>query len=224
MNKNHINGTWLDALSGDTWPVINPATEAAITNVPFGGTADAQLAVDVAQTAFPVWKNTNAWQRADILKKVADLMRTQSKELAQITVSEAGKPMAEAVGEWVVAAQFFEWYAEEAKRNYGRVIPASRNNKRMSVIAQPIGVVGIITAWNFPVWNLCRVWAAALAAGCTIVAKPSEYTPLTAMALMELLVAAGIPAGVANLVLGNATEIGETLLARPEVRKIHFVG
>ena len=224
MNKNHINGTWLDALSGDTWPVVNPATEAVINSVPFGGTADAQLAVDVAQTAFPVWKNTNAWQRADILKKVADLMRTQSKELAQITVSEAGKPMAEAVGEWVVAAQFFEWYAEEAKRNYGRVIPASRNNKRMSVIAQPIGVVGIITAWNFPVWNLCRVWAAALAAGCTIVAKPSEYTPLTAMALMELLVAAGIPAGVANLVLGNATEIGETLLARPEVRKIHFVG
>ncbi len=224
MQKNHINGTWLDALNGGTWPVINPATEQTIATVPFGGVADIQVAIDSAIAAFPAWKNTNAWQRADVLKKVADLMRARSKELAQLTIAEAGKPMLEANGEWVVAAQFFEWYAEEAKRNYGRVIPASRNNKRMSVISQPIGVVGIVTAWNFPVWNLCRVWAAALAAGCTIVAKPSEYTPLTAMALMELLVEAGLPAGVANLVLGDAAAIGETLLARPEVRKIHFVG
>lgn len=224
MQKNYINGAWLDALNGGTWSVINPATEQTITTVPFGGVADVQVAIDAAVAAFPVWKNTNAWQRADILKKVADLMRARSKELAQLTIAEAGKPMPEANGEWVVAAQFFEWYAEEAKRNYGRVIPASRNNKRMSVISQPIGVVGIITAWNFPVWNLCRVWAAALAAGCTIVAKPSEYTPLTAMALMELLEEAGLPAGVANLVLGDAAAIGETLLARPEVRKIHFVG
>lgn len=224
MQKNYINGNWLDALNGGTWPVINPANEQTITAVPFGGVADVQVAIDAAAAAFPGWKNTNTWQRADILKKVADLMRARSKELAQLTIAEAGKPMPEANGEWVVAAQFFEWYAEEAKRNYGRVIPASRNNKRMSVINQPIGVVGIVTAWNFPVWNLCRVWAAALAAGCTIVAKPSEFTPLTAMALMELLVEAGLPAGVANLVLGDAAAIGETLLARPEVRKIHFVG
>ncbi|WP_421800537.1 NAD-dependent succinate-semialdehyde dehydrogenase [Haliscomenobacter sp.] len=224
MQKNYINGAWLDALNGGTWPVINPATEQTIATVPFGGVADVQVAIDAAVAAFQAWKNTNAWQRADILKKVADLMRARSKELAQLTIAEAGKPMPEANGEWVVAAQFFEWYAEEAKRNYGRVIPASRNNKRMSVISQPIGVVGIVTAWNFPVWNLCRVWAAAIAAGCTIVAKPSEYTPLTAMALMELLEEAGLPAGVANLVLGDAAAIGETLLARPEVRKIHFVG
>jgi len=224
MQKNHINGNWLDAINEGIWAVVNPATEEVIASVPFGGTADVQLAIDAAAATFPAWKSTNAWQRAEVLKKVADLMRVRSKELAQITISEAGKPMPEAVGEWVVAAQFFEWYAEEAKRNYGRTIPASRNNKRMSVIAQPIGVVGIITAWNFPVWNLCRVWAAALAAGCTIVAKPSEYTPLTAMALMELLIEAGLPAGVANLVLGNASEIGEALLSRPEVRKIHFVG
>lgn len=224
MQKNYINGSWLDALSGGTWNVINPASEQSIATVPFGGVPDVQTAIDAATAAFPAWKNTNAWQRADLLKKVADLMRARSKELAQVTIAEAGKPMLEANGEWIVAAQFFEWYAEEAKRNYGRVIPASRNNKRMSVITQPIGVVGIITAWNFPVWNLCRVWAAALAAGCTIVAKPSEYTPLTAMALMELLVEAGLPAGVANLVLGDAAAIGETLLARPEVRKIHFVG
>lgn len=224
MHKNYINGAWLDALNGGTWSVINPATEQTITTVPFGGVADVQVAIDAAIAAFPAWKNTNAWQRADLLKKVADLMRARSKEMAQLTLAEAGKPLPEAVGEWIVAAQFFEWYAEEAKRNYGRVIPASRNNKRMSVISQPVGVVGIVTAWNFPVWNLCRVWAAALAAGCTIVAKPSEYTPLTAMALMELLVEAGLPAGVANLVLGDAAAIGETLLARPEVRKIHFVG
>ena len=132
--------------------------------------------------------------------------------------------MAEAVGEWLVSAQFFEWFAEEGKRNYGRIVPANRNNKRMSVIAQPIGVVGIITAWNFPVWNVCRVWAAALAAGCSFVAKPSEYTPLTAMLLMQLLEESGLPKGVGNLVLGDAEGIGVAMLERVEVRKMHFVG
>ena len=151
-------------------------------------------------------------------------MRSRSHQLAAVTVSESGKPTAEAVGEWTVAAQFFEWFAEEGKRNYGRVVPANRNNKRMSVIAQPIGVVGIITAWNFPVWNVCRVWAAALAAGCCFVAKPSEYTPLTAMLLMQLLEESGLPKGVGNLVLGDAEGIGAAMLDRVEVRKMHFVG
>ena len=222
--KNYINGAWTDAEDGATWSVKNPATEQTITVVPFGSATDAHTAIDAAAAAFPLWKTINPWQRADILKKTADLMRTRARELAAVTVSESGKPMAEAVGEWLVSAQFFEWFAEEGKRNYGRIVPANRNNKRMSVIAQPIGVVGIITAWNFPVWNVCRVWAAALAAGCSFVAKPSEYTPLTAMLLMQLLEESGLPKGVGNLVLGDAEGMGVAMLDRVEVRKMHFVG
>lgn len=224
MNQLYINGVWQDAQNGGTWQVQNPATEAYITTVPFGDGSETHIAIDAAQQAFEGWKNTNPWQRADILKRIADIMRQKAPQLAQITLQEAGKPQAEALGEWVVAAQFFEWFAEEGKRAYGQVIPANRNNKRMQVIHQPMGVIGIITAWNFPVWNLARVWAASLAAGCTFVAKPSEFTPLTAMALMEILEEAGVPQGAANLVLGDAATIGNTLLARPEVRKIHFVG
>lgn len=224
MQKNYINGEWVDALSGNTWQIQNPSTEAYVATVPFGDDRDAHAAIDAAVTALSRWKNMNAWQRSDILKKIADLMRENVRELAAITVSEAGKPLIEAQGEWIVAAQFFEWYAEEGKRAYGKVIPANRNNKRMSVIHQPIGVVGHITAWNFPVWNVCRVWAASLAAGCTFVAKPSEYTPLTAMALMDILAKAGLPKGVANLVLGEADKIGEAMMSRTEVRKVHFVG
>ena len=224
MNKNFINGQWVDAESGNTYQVLNPATEGVIKVVPFGDATDAHAAIDAAAAAFPIWKATNAWNRGDILKKTADLMRLRAKELGAITTAEAGKPTAEAVGEWLVAAQFFEWFAEEGKRAYGKTIATSRNNKRMTVISQPVGVVGIITAWNFPVWNVARVWAASLAAGCAFVAKPSEYTPLTAMALMGLLEEAGLPKGVANLVLGEAEGIGNALLERPEVRKMHFVG
>jgi succinate-semialdehyde dehydrogenase len=222
--NNYINGQWQAAQNGQTWTVLNPATEETIATVAFGGAADAHAAIDAAKAAFSGWSKTNAWQRSDILRKVAELMRSRSRELGAITVQESGKPLAEAAGEWTVAAQFFDWYAEEGKRISGQVLPASRNNKRMSVIHQPIGPVGIITAWNFPVWNVSRVWAASLAAGCTFVAKPSEYTPLTAMALMEILIEAGIPAGVANLVLGDAAAIGDALLSRPEIRKMHFVG
>lgn len=224
INGNFINGQWLAAQSGATYPVMNPATETSFDAIPWGGADEAHQAVDAAVAALDGWKKTNPWQRADILKKIADLMRTRSRELAAITVQEAGKPMAEAAGEWVVAAQFFEWFAEEGKRVRGEVLPASRNNKRMSVILQPVGVVGIITAWNFPVWNVARVWAASLAAGCTFVAKASEYTPLTAIALMQLLEEAGVPPGAANLVHGDAAAIGHTWLHRPEVRKMHFVG
>ena len=224
MRQLYINGIWQDAQNGGTWNVQNPATEEIICTVPFGDGVETHNAIEAAQNAFEGWKNTNPWQRVDILKKVADLMKARAHELSQITTQEAGKPQAEALGEWIVAAQFFEWFAEEGKRARGQVLPANRNNKRMQVIYQPMGVVGIITAWNFPVWNLARVWAASLGAGCTFVAKASEYTPLTAMALMEILEEAGVPKGVANLVSGDAGNIGNILLESPQVRKIHFVG
>lgn len=224
QNKNYINGVWSAAQNGGTWQVINPATEEIVATVPFGDAADANTAIDAAVKAQKAWAVTNPYQRADILKQVAHLMRTRASELADITVTESGKPAAEARGEWVVAAQFFDWFAEEGKRVYGRTITTSRNNKRMTVIHQPVGVVGIITAWNFPIWNIARVWAASLAAGCAFVAKPSEFTPLTAMALTGLLEEAGLPAGVANLVLGDAAAIGDAFMTRPEMRKVHFVG
>ena len=224
VQGNYINGQWASAIGGGTFEVMNPATETTFDTIPWGGQEDAQLAISAAVGALAGWKKTNPWQRADTLKKVAVLMRERARTLAAITVEEAGKPMVEAVGEWTIAAQFFEWFAEEGKRATGQVLPASRNNKRMSVIVQPIGVVGIITAWNFPVWNVARVWAASLAAGCTFVAKASEYTPLTAIALMQLLEEAGVPAGAANLIHGDAHAIGQALLHHKEVRKMHFVG
>jgi acyl-CoA reductase-like NAD-dependent aldehyde dehydrogenase len=224
MQKQLINGEWLDAQNGGEWQVLNPATEEVVATVPFGGGEDARKAIEAARAAFPVWRNTNAFQRAALLKKTADRIREKAAENARITTQESGKPFAEAKGEWLVAADLFEWFAEEAKRTYGTVIPTNRNNKRSQVIWQPVGVVGIITAWNFPVWNLARAWGASLAAGCTIVAKPSEYTPLTAMLLAEILDNQGFPPGVVNLVNGDAAAIGDALMAATEVRKVHFVG
>ncbi len=223
--KQFINGAWVDAADGGAWQVLNPATEAVVAEVPFCHTgADVQAAIGAAAAAFPGWRSTNAFQRAQLLKKVAEAMRKNASECARVTTEESGKPFIEAKGEWIVAADLFEWFAEEAKRSYGTVIPSSRNNKRMSVIWQPVGVVGVITAWNFPVWNLARAWGAALAAGCCIVAKPSEYTPLTAMLLVDIIAQQGFPAGVVNLVSGDAAAIGDALMDAPAVRKVHFVG
>ncbi len=223
--KQFINGAWVDASDGGAWQVLNPATEEVVAEVPYCHSgADAQQAISAAAAAFPAWRYTNAFQRAQLLKKVAEQIRKNASEYGRVTTQESGKPFVEAKGEWIVAADLFEWFAEEAKRSYGTVIPSGRNNKRMSVIWQPVGVVGVITAWNFPVWNLARAWGAALAAGCCIVAKPSEYTPLTAMILADIIDKQGFPAGVVNLVSGDAAAIGDALMDAPEVRKVHFVG
>ena len=223
-NKLYIKGDWCDAIENSTFELLNPATEEVIATLPLARMEDANKAIVAAEKGSEIWKNTNAYQRAKVLKNVAKKIREQAKTLAEFTTKESGKPINEAIGEWVVSADMFEWFAEEAKRTYGVVIPASRSNKRMQVVYQPLGVVGVISAWNFPVWNLARPWGAALAAGCSIVAKPSEETPLSAILLTQLFEEVGLPKGVLNLVYGDAPQIGEALMQSESVKKVHFVG
>src|SRR6185436_1557415 len=222
--KQLIGGEWRDASSGGTATVINPATEDVVREVPYGAAADCHDAIEAARRAFSGWAGRTPYDRGAILKRTADLIRAEADRLARTTVLESGKPLAQARGEWLVAADLFEWFAEEGKRAYGRIVPSRVGTRRLNVLKQPIGVVGIIAAWNFPAYNIARASAAALAAGCTVVVRPSEYTPLTAMEMMNLLVEAGAPAGVANLVIGEADPIGQEMLRHPGCAKIHLTG
>lgn len=222
--RQYIDGAWVDAASGGTWDVVNPATEEVIRTVPFGGTEDCRSAIEAASRAFPEWSRKTAYERGETLRKTADLIRGRVDALASTSTLECGKPLNQAKGEWQVAADLFEWFAEEGKRAYGRTIPGRQASRRMMVLRQPLGVVGVITAWNFPAYNTARAWAAALAAGCTVVARPSELTPLTAMELMNVLVEAGIPSGVLNLINGEPEPMGQAMLDHPAVRKISFTG
>lgn len=219
-----IGGVWHDASNGGTWDVQNPATEEVIRTVPFGNGTDCELAIEAAHKAFRGWSDKTAYQRAAVLKKSADLIRERAADLAQTTVLESGKPVAQAKGEWGVAADLFEWFAEEGKRSYGRWVPPRYAARRQLVIQQPIGVVGLITAWNFPAYNVSRAAGAALAAGCTIVIRPSEYTPLTAMEMVNIIVEAGADAGAVNLINGEPESMGQEMLRNPKCAKIHFTG
>ncbi len=222
--KQLINGEWVDARSGGTWDLVNPATEEVIMQVPFGSVYDAQAAVDFAQVAFRQWSQTTPYERADILKKAAAWILERVDAMAVITTEESGKPLRESTAEWRSAANYLRWFAEEAKRAYGRTIPALAAGRRITVLKQPIGVVGTITAWNFPVYNVVRCWAAALAAGCTVVGRPSEYTPRSAMMLAQALHMAGAPAGVINCINGEAGPMGQVMLEDTRCRKISFTG
>ena len=219
-----INGKWTAAVSRKTYELINPATEEGIATISLGSTVDATAAIDAAAAAFTGWSKTTPYVRAAILKRTADLIREKIDKLSREMVEESGKPLPEAKGEWTVAANLFEWYAEEAKRTYGKVIPTNRPDKRSMVIYQPIGVIGIITAWNFPAYNPARAWAAALAAGCTLVAKPAEETPISAIRMAEALQDSGLPDGVFNLIAGDAAAIGAEMLRHPKLKKISFTG
>lgn len=219
-----IGGEWVDASNGGTWNLLNPATEESLGEIAFGNADDAQAAIDAAAAAFPAWAHKTPYERADVLMKAAAWIRARQDELARITTEESGKPLRESVGEWITAANLYEWYAEEGKRAYGRTIPARKADRRIFVIYQPVGVVGTITAWNFPVYNIVRSWAAALAAGCTVVGRPSEYTPRSAMLLAQALVEGGIPAGVINVINGDAAAQGQVMLRDPRLRKISFTG
>lgn len=222
--KQYIGGDWVDASNGATWDVVNPATEDIVRTVPFGTGADCHAAIDSAKSALHGWAGKTAYERGAILKAAADLIRARADDLARTTVLECGKPFVQAKGEWLVSADLFEWFAEEGKRAYGRIVPARTATKRLLVLKQPVGVVGVITAWNFPAYNVARASAAALAAGCTVVARPSEFTPLTAMDLVNVLVEAGLPGGVMNLVNGEPEPMGQAMMAHPACAKVHFTG
>ena len=222
--KQYIDGEWVDASNGATWDVINPATEEVIRTVPYGNGADAKRAIQAAARAFPAWRGSTAYERAAILKRAADIMRARLDDLARTSVQECGKPSAQAKAEWAVVADLFEWFAEEGKRAYGRTIPSRAGTKRLTVLKQPMGVAGVITAWNFPAYNPGRAWAAAMAAGCTVVGRASEYTPLTAMEMANIVAEAGVPRGVLNLVNGEPDPMGQAMLDDPACRKISFTG
>lgn len=224
LNKLYINGQWVQAESGETFNVYNPATGEVISPVPKGSTKEAKLAVDAAHKAFESWSQTTAYERSTLIKKWHDLILENKEEVAQVLMSEQGKPISEALGEVQYAVSFLSWYAEEAKRIYGETIPASTPDKRILVIKQPVGVVAAITPWNFPAAMITRKIAPALAAGCTTVIKPAELTPLTAIKLAELAEKAGIPQGVINVVTGEAKEIGKVWLEDERVAKITFTG
>jgi succinate-semialdehyde dehydrogenase len=219
-----IGGRWVDAVSGRIAAVGNPATEEVIREVPYGSTEDCRASIEAAHRAFAAWSGRTPYERGAILKKTADLIRSRADDLARTTVLESGKPLVQARGEWMVSADLFEWFAEEGKRAYGRVVPSRLATRRLTVLKQPIGVVGIITAWNFPAYNIARAAAAALAAGCTVVIRPSELTPLTAMEMANLLVEAGATDGTANLVNGEADPIGQEMLRHPACAKVHLTG
>jgi succinate-semialdehyde dehydrogenase / glutarate-semialdehyde dehydrogenase len=219
-----IDGKWCDADSGKTHPVVNPATEEGIAEVAWGGRAETRRALEAAQRAMPAWMKLTAWDRAKILKKTADLIRERADAIARTMTMEQGKPLVEARGEVISAADTFEWFAEEGKRAYGQVIPNSTPGKRHLTLKHPVGVVGAITPWNFPVTLAARKIAPALAVGCTVVCKPAHQTPLCLIQVYQCMEEAGLPAGAANLVVGPAQEIGDEFLENPICRKISFTG
>jgi len=220
----YINGQWAGSDTGSTLDVTNPATGAVIAKVASCGTTETRRAIEAAQAAQIEWRQKTIKERAVILRKWFNLMMENQEDLAQILTAEQGKPLAEARGEIAYGASYIEWFAEEGKRVYGDVIPHSTNDKRLVCIKQPVGVVACITPWNFPNAMLTRKIAPALAAGCTVVCKPANATPLSAYAFAELAERAGVPAGVINLVTGRTSEIGKELTSNPIVRKLTFTG
>ena len=222
--KCFVNGLWTDSQSGKTIEVNNPATMEIVGKVPNFTAEETKSAIDHAEKAFQSWKNTTAKERSIILKKWCDLIIEHVDDLAKIMTIEQGKPLAEAKGEILMGASYIEFYAEEAKRVYGDIIPDPRPGKRIVIIKQPVGVVGAITPWNFPNSMITRKCAAALAVGCTTVVKPASQTPFSALAVAELAKAAGFPDGVFNIVTGSAKEIGMELTKNPKIKKISFTG
>ncbi len=222
--KCYIGGKWLDADSAKKIDVVNPATGKVLGTVPNMGAAETKRAIMAADASWKAWRHKTAKERANLLRRWFNLMMENQEDLAILMTAEQGKPLAEAKGEIAYAASFIEWFAEEAKRVYGDIIPAHQGDKRIVVTKEPIGVVAAITPWNFPAAMITRKAGPALAVGCPIVLKPATQTPFSALALAELADRAGIPAGVFNVVTGSATAIGGEMTSNPTVRKLTFTG
>ncbi|MBA3347569.1 MAG: NAD-dependent succinate-semialdehyde dehydrogenase [Actinobacteria bacterium] len=222
-----LDGSWVDADSGETFPVVNPATGETIAEVPRLGAAETHRAIAAAERALPEWRARTAKSRASVLRRLADLMLEHEEDLARLLVTEQGKPLAEARTEIAYAASFYEWFGEEGKRAYGDTIPSPSGDRRILVLKQPVGVTAGITPWNFPAAMPTRKTAPALAAGCTMVLKPAEQTPLSALAIAALAAEAGVPDGVLSVVTcaaEDAPAIGVEMTSNPLVRKLGFTG
>jgi len=219
-----VGGAWCDADDGQTIAVINPANGDTVASVPHMGAAETKRAVDAANAAWPAWRKLPAKERAAILRKWNDLMLENADDLALLMTLEQGKPLAEAKGEVAYAASYFEWFGEEAKRVAGETLASPWPDKRIVVTKEPIGVCAAITPWNFPAAMITRKVAPALAAGCPIVLKPAELTPLSALALAVLAERAGVPKGVFSVVIGDSKAIGGEMTGNPLVRKLSFTG
>ncbi|OHX10951.1 succinate-semialdehyde dehydrogenase (NADP(+)) [Chromobacterium amazonense] len=220
----YLDGQWLEADGGQSIAVQNPATGETIGQVPKMGAAEAERAVAAAARAFPAWKAKSAKERAAILRRWFELIMAHQQDLAIILTSEQGKPLTEAKGEIAYGASYIEWYAEEAKRIYGDIVPGPALDRRVLVTKEPIGVTAAITPWNFPSAMITRKAAPALAAGCTMVVRPASQTPLSALALAELAERAGIPPGVFSVITGGSSEIGAVLTGSDTVKKFSFTG
>src|SRR5688572_24660726 len=219
-----IDGEWVNADGGSTVDVTNPATNEKLGTVPAMGRTETRRAIQAANAAFPAWAARTAKERSQILRRWADLMLANQEDLGMLMTAEQGKPLAEAKGEVAYAAAFIEWFGEEGKRIYGDVIPEHQPDKRIVVLRQPVGVVAAITPWNFPAAMIARKVGPALAAGCSFVCKPASQTPYSALAMAELAARAGVPAGVLNIVTGDAAAIGGEMASNPIVRKLTFTG
>ncbi len=220
----YIDGAWADADSGETIPVNNPATDEVIGTVPRMGTDETRRAIEAANRAYPAWRKRTAKERSEILRKWYDLLLENQDDLAVLMTTEQGKPLAEAKGEITYAAAFIDWFAEEGKRVYGDTIPSPNDDWRIVVTKEPVGVCAAITPWNFPAAMIARKVGPALAAGCTMVAKPATMTPYSAFALAELAERAGVPKGVFSVLTGDSGAIGGEMTGNPIVRKITFTG
>jgi succinate-semialdehyde dehydrogenase/glutarate-semialdehyde dehydrogenase len=224
LKRMYIDGKWCDADNGRTYEVINPATEDVLAEIAYGGRAEVRRALEAAQRAMPAWRKATAWDRAKVLRKTADLIRDRSDAIARTLTLEQGKPLAESKAEILHSADTFEWFAEEGKRAYGQQIPNSVAGKVHVTVKHPVGVVAAISPWNFPITLQSRKIAPALAAGCTVVSRPASQTPLSLGQVFECMIEAGLPAGVANLVMGPAQEMADEFLENPICRKISFTG
>jgi succinate-semialdehyde dehydrogenase/glutarate-semialdehyde dehydrogenase len=219
-----IDGDWTKSASGRSIPVVNPATGETIGTVAHAGTDDLDRALAAAEKGFATWRKVSAFDRSKVMRRAADLLRARADEIAPLLTQEQGKPLAEAKGETLAAADVIDWFAEEARRAYGRVIPARAEGVYQLVVKEPVGPVAAFTPWNFPINQVVRKLSAALAAGCSIIVKAPEETPAAPAALLRAFVDAGVPSGAINLVYGVPAEISEYLIPHPIIRKMSFTG